>query len=120
MIVRIKNLRLRVVVGVYEWERKHPQDVVINVEFAFDGAKAMTSDDLDDTVDYKRIKKEILAAVEDTHYALIEKLAGRVLEIVLADPRVQRATVEVDKPGALRFADSVSVTASAERDGPSR
>ena len=47
--------------------------------------------------------------METSQYFLLEKLAARVLEIVGAEPKVLRAAVEIDKPSALRFADSVSV-----------
>lgn len=115
MIIRIKNLRLRCIIGINPWERDHKQDVIINVTMEFDGAKAAASDDIADTVNYKTITKKIIAMVEASEFGLIEKLSTEILNICMADPKVQRATVEIDKPGALRFADSVSMTASAER-----
>ena len=60
MLVRIKNLRLRTVIGVYEWERNRKQDVVVNVEFDFDGQAAAASDRLEDTVDYKALTRRII------------------------------------------------------------
>jgi D-erythro-7,8-dihydroneopterin triphosphate epimerase len=115
MTIRIKNLRLRTIVGVYPWEQENAQEVVVNIEMEFDGLRAAASDDLDDTVDYKAMKRRILNEVEAGRYKLLERLADRVLQLVLADAKVLRATVEVDKPHALRFADSVSVTCSGGR-----
>ena len=115
MLIRLKNLRLRTVIGVYDWERQDKQDVIINIEIDFDGAKAGQSDKLEDTINYKAIKQRVIAEVENARYFLIEKLATRILEIVMSEPKVRRATVEVDKPRALRFTDSVSVTVSARR-----
>lgn len=112
MKVRIKNLRLRTIIGLYDWEREQKQDLVINVEFEFDGRTAGASDSLADAVDYKQLCKRIIAEVEASSFFLLEALAARLLALVLEDRRVLSATVEVDKPGALRFADSVSVTAS--------
>ena len=115
MIIRIKNLRLRTIVGVNDWEREAKQDVIINIEFEFDGTQAIETDRLEDTVDYKAMKRRIITAVENSRFYLLDKLAGRILEIVMEDERVRRAMVEVDKPQALRFADSVSVCCSAEK-----
>lgn len=109
MILRIENIRLRTIVGIYEWEKKNKQDVIINVELEFDGTAASKSDDINDSVNYKTINKEILERVENTKFELIEKIAGDVLAIILKDKKVQKARVKVDKPGALRFTDSVSV-----------
>lgn len=117
MIIRIKNLRLRAVIGLNDWERKVQQDLTINIEMGFDGEKAGVSDDIGDTVDYKALKKRIRSEVEASHYKLLEALGTHILNIVMDDARVQRASVEVDKPHALRFADSVSVTCSRERNG---
>ena len=115
MIIRIKNLRLRTVVGTKEWEREAPQDVIINVEMEFDGSTVAHTDRLQDTIDYKAVKRRIIDVVEGSSFYLLDKLANRVLETVMEEEIVQRATVEVDKPHALRFADSVSVTCSAQR-----
>lgn len=115
MVIRIKNLRLRTIIGVFDWEREHPQDIVVNAAIEFDGAPAAASDNLADAVDYKAIKQRIMREVEASRYQLLEKLTARIAQIILDDPKVLRATVEVDKPHALRFCDSVSVTHTAER-----
>jgi D-erythro-7,8-dihydroneopterin triphosphate epimerase len=85
------------------------------VMLEFDGSKAAQSDRIEDSVDYKELTKRIVGEVEQSSFQLIEALANHVLGIVMADERVRRAEVEIDKPGALRFAESVSVSCSAER-----
>jgi D-erythro-7,8-dihydroneopterin triphosphate epimerase len=109
MRIRIKDLRLRTIIGIYDWEREHRQDVVINAELTFDGTAAAASDAIEDTVNYKAITKAMIAHVEGASCQLLERLASELLAIALEDPRVHSAWVEVDKPHALRFADSVSV-----------
>ncbi|MCH8199733.1 MAG: dihydroneopterin aldolase [Chloroflexi bacterium] len=74
------------------------------------------TDRIEDTVDYKTIKKELLAMVESSEAYLVERLAQQVAAIGLASPLVQRVDVTVDKPGALRFADSVAVEISRSRE----
>jgi D-erythro-7,8-dihydroneopterin triphosphate epimerase len=115
MTIRIKNLRVKTIVGVQEWERSQQQEVVLNLAIDFDAAAAASSDDLADTLDYKALKRRIIEHVEQSRCQLLERLAQEVLGIVMSDPKTVAAQVEIDKPHALRFADSVSVTARATR-----
>jgi D-erythro-7,8-dihydroneopterin triphosphate epimerase len=115
MIIKIENLKLRTIVGIYEWEKKTKQDIVINIEIEFDGTKAIESDDIEDTVDYKSITKKIITMVEESEFNLIERIAGEAIKIIMENEKVEKASVRVDKPGALRFTDSVSVTQTQER-----
>ncbi|MFH1070615.1 MAG: dihydroneopterin aldolase [Candidatus Glassbacteria bacterium] len=113
--VRIKNLALRTIIGFNDWEREKKQDVLINIEVEFDAGRAVETDREEDTVDYKNITKQVIEGVENTGYHLLETLADRVLQIVMAQPGVLKATVEVDKPHSLRFTESVSIVVSADR-----
>lgn len=105
----IRDLALRCIIGIYPEERREKQDVVINVEMHADLRKAGRSDDLNDTVDYKSIKKGILKLVERSGFQLIESLAEHIADLALADAKVQQVTVTIDKPGALRFAKASAV-----------
>ena len=107
--IYIRNLALRCIIGIYPEERRAKQDVIINVVMGVNLTKAGTSDDIEDTVDYKGIKKQILALVESSEFFLVEKMAQEIADICLSDTRVANATITVDKPGALRFAESVAV-----------
>ena len=115
MIIKIENLKLRTIVGIYDWEKEKKQDVIINIEIEFDGTKAIETDSIDDTIDYKTITKEIIEMVEGQEFNLIERIAGDAMKIVMRNDKVQKASVRVDKPGALRFTDTVSVTQTAQR-----
>lgn len=113
--IRITNLRLRTIIGTHDWEREVQQDVVVNITLDYDATKAIASDDLRKTVDYKALSKQIIKEVEVSQFFLLEKLSGRILDIVTAHPVVREAVVRVDKPQALRFADSVSVELNWQR-----
>ena len=113
--IRITNLRLRAVIGINDWERDIKQDVVINVTMEFDADRAAKSDNIKDTVDYKAITKKIIKLVEGSQFFLLEALADRILTIAMEDRKVLSAAVRVDKPQALRFADSVSVELNKQR-----
>jgi len=115
MVINIKNLRLRTVIGINEWERKILQDVIINIALTFNGQKAAASDKIEDTLNYKKLTKMIISEVEKSDYYLLEKLADHILSLIMQDERVMKAVVEVDKPNALRFADSVSIRTESIR-----
>jgi D-erythro-7,8-dihydroneopterin triphosphate epimerase len=107
--ILIRDLRFRCIIGVNPDERREKQDVVVNVELLADLRAASNSDDMNDTVDYSRVKKQIVAMGEQSDCLLVERLAQKVADICLADERIAEARVLVEKPSALRFARSVGV-----------
>ena len=107
--ILIKDLLVRCILGLSAEERREKQDVLISVAIFTDLAKAGRSDRPEDTVDYREVKKQILAAAEGSQYHLAEALAERVADTCLAHRGIQRVQVTVEKPGALRFARSVAV-----------
>ena len=111
----IKDLMVRTVIGTTAEERRDKQDIVINMKLWADLKKAGESDRIDDTVNYRTINKRVLALVEGSKFHLVEALADRIAGICLEDPRVARAMVRVEKPGALRFARVVGVEVTRER-----
>lgn len=112
--IHIKDLLLRAIIGINEEERHNKQDVVVNITLYTDHTAA-ASDDIADTVNYKTIAKQTIKLVEGSQFYLVEKLALEIIELCLADDRVERAVVTVEKPGALRFARSVGVTVDRTR-----
>lgn len=116
--IHIRDLGLRCILGVYPEERREKQDVVINITLWTDLRPAGLSDCLEDTVDYKTMKKAIMAMVEASSFTLIERLAQAIADICLEQPKVQRVSVMVDKPAALRFARSVAVQIFREQINP--
>ena len=115
MIIHIKNLRLKANIGTDDCERNNKQDIIINVKIEYDGTKAAETDNLNDTVNYYKITKQIIEEVEQSEFLLLEKLANHILQIVMQEPLVETATIEVDKPHAIHQADSVSIRASASK-----
>lgn len=115
MLIKIKDLRLRLVIGFKDWEREKPQDVIFNICMEVEDETAAITDEVSDSVDYKSLKQRIVEHVSGSSFFLIEKLASACLDVIMEEPKICRATVEVDKPHALRFADSVSVVLSRER-----
>ncbi|MEM7030034.1 MAG: dihydroneopterin aldolase [Chloroflexota bacterium] len=108
--IHIKNLLLRAIIGINPDERIKKQDVIINLTLFTDHQAAGASDDIKDATNYRTITKQIIDLVEESQFFLVEKMATEISKICLADQRVFRAIVKVEKPGALRFAESVGVT----------
>lgn len=114
--IRIKNLRLRTHIGIKDDEIRNRQDVVINVVIRYRADKAVAFNHIEQALNYRTITKEIIALVEDNGFLLLERMTREVLELVMGHEQVLTAQVEIDKPHALRFSDSVSVTLSDSRE----
>jgi FolB domain-containing protein len=110
--IHIRDLSVRCIVGINDWEREKKQDVIINITLHADLSNAAKSDAIEDTVNYKTLKNSIVEMVEGSSFQLVESLAESVAKICLQEILVQRVDVTVDKSGALRFARSVAVEIS--------
>ena len=113
--IRICDLLVRCVLGVNEHERHERQDVLINLTVYADLHQAGKSDQIKDTIDYRALKKRVLAMAERSQYFLVEALAEAVAELCLDQEGVRQVDVSVEKPHALRFARSVAVDISRTR-----
>ncbi|MDD1792155.1 dihydroneopterin triphosphate 2'-epimerase [Enterovibrio makurazakiensis] len=115
-IITITNLRLRTYIGFNPDEQEKKQDVVLNLEIHYPGDKACSSDVVDEALNYKVITKAIIDHVENGRFLLLEKLVSSVLDIAKSHHWVTFARVTIDKPHALRFADSVSLSLSWQQE----
>ena len=113
-LIHITGLKVNCIIGINDWERVTKQDVVIDITLHADLSKPGESDDIDDTVNYRDISKAVQAHVEASSYGLIEAMARSIATICLEPDAVARADISVQKPGALRGADSVGVEISRE------
>jgi len=113
--IRVKDLRLRTYIGIKEEEILNKQDVLINLTILYPATDAVDFNDIDHALNYRTITKAIIQHVEKNRFALLERLTQEILDLVMTNPRVSYAEVEVDKPHALRFAESVSITLAGHR-----
>ncbi|MCH8078521.1 MAG: FolB domain-containing protein [Proteobacteria bacterium] len=112
--IRIKNLKLRIIVGINPEERIHKQDVLINITADIDNSKAIQTENINDTLNYRNLAKSVIEFVEKSEFYLLDTLVDKVLNLVMSDDMVIRATVEIDKTTVLRYCDSVSLSKSSE------
>lgn len=115
-IIRIKDLRLRTYIGFNPEEREKKQDVIINIEVRYNMSAAVLDDCVEEALNYKVITKNVIGFVENGKFLLLEKLVGDVLHICSDHPDILYASVTIEKPHALRFADSVSLTLEYNRE----
>ncbi len=113
--VIINNLLARGIIGVNDWERVKPQEILINITLFGDLEKAGSTDNIDDSINYRTIAKGAQDLAENCERLTVEALATDIANYCLDTPSVQKVIVRVEKPGAVRFADSVGVEIERER-----
>lgn len=114
--VIIKNLLVRGIIGIREWERKRPQDILINVVLYTDTHQAAETDNIIYCADYSIISKKVQVHAETAGRLTVEALANDIARICLQEDNVFNVMVRVEKPGAVRFAQSVGVEIERSRD----
>lgn len=108
-IIYIKDLRVKTIIGIFDWERKTKQEVSIDMEFPFDCKKAAASDSIDDALDYKVITKAVIKFVEESSFQLQETLAEGIAALIKENFDVESLKLRISKPGALRGAKDVGL-----------
>lgn len=111
----IRELFLRCIIGINDFERDKKQDVLINLVLYADLKQAGVTDQFEDTVDYKKVKLSVIELVENSSYYLLEKLAESIARRCLEFSKIKKVQVTVDKPGALRYAKSVAIEITREQ-----
>jgi FolB domain-containing protein len=111
----IKDLLLRGIIGINDDERVNRQDILINITIFANTRQAAVSDDIEDAVNYRTITKRIIEHVEGSADFLVEKLVNDIAQIILGEFAAERVIVRVEKPGALRFAQSVGIEIDRSR-----
>ncbi len=108
-IIYLRDLKIDCVIGVWSWERKIKQPVVLDLEMAVDVKRAARTDRIDDTLNYKDVAKRLIDYVANSEFQLVETLAERIAEVILNDFGVPWVRVRINKRGAVRAAGDVGV-----------
>ena len=108
-IVFIRELKVDTVVGIYDWEKRMRQHVVLDIEMGADIARAARSDAIADTLDYKAVAKRVQQFVQESQFGLVETLAERVAGVIMQEFQVPWVKVSLNKPGAVSGSKSVGV-----------
>lgn len=105
----LDELKIDTIIGIWDWERKIRQTVIIDLEMSADIAKAAASDSVEDTLNYKSVAKRVQQFVGDSSFQLVETLAERIAGIIRDEFDVAWVRVRVHKPGAIRGSKDVGI-----------
>ena len=107
--VFIRDLSVRGIIGINDWEREKKQEILINIVIYTDLHKAGASDEMVDSVNYRTVAKKVITHTETANRFTVEALAADIAAICLDEAGVEKVRVRVEKPGAVRFSKSVGV-----------
>lgn len=113
--VFLRGLTAECVIGFIDWERRVKQTVVVDLELPVDCKRAAVSDDVTDTVDYKKVSKRVLAFIEASEFKLVETLAHRLALLILEEFAIEWIRLSINKPGAIRNSRDVGVAIERTR-----
>ena len=111
----LRGLTAECIIGFIDWERRVKQTVVLDLELPVDCARAAASDEVTDTVDYKRVAKRVLAFIEASEFKLVETLAQRLALLLLEEFELAWVRLSLNKPGAIRNSRDVGVVIEHRR-----
>ena len=111
----LRGLTTECIIGFIDWERRVRQTVVIDLEVPVDCRRAAATDEVADTVDYKKVAKRVLAFIEASEFKLVETLAHRLAITLLEEFGLEWVRLEVNKPGAIRNSRDVGVRIERNR-----
>jgi 7,8-dihydroneopterin aldolase/epimerase/oxygenase len=114
-VIFLRGLEVACVIGFIEWERRVKQTVVLDLEFPVDCARAAVGDAVDDTVDYKTIAKRVVTFVSASEFKLVETMAERLAQVLLAEFPLAWIRLSINKPGAIRGSRDVGVRIERRR-----
>lgn len=113
--VFIEALEIECVIGIYDWERKIRQPVVLDIEMGFDNTVPAATDNIADTLDYKAVSKRLIQFVSESDFGLVETLAERCAGIITGEFGVSHVRLKLSKPGAVRGSRAVGVIIERQR-----
>jgi 7,8-dihydroneopterin aldolase/epimerase/oxygenase len=105
----LRALTVECIVGIWEWERRVKQTVIIDLEIAADVRRAAASDRIEDAIDYKKVAKRLLAFVGESQFHLVETLTEQIARVIVTEFGVSWVKVRLNKQGAIRGARDVGI-----------
>ena len=112
----IHALKAEAIIGIFDWERQVKQTILLDIELNADIRKAALTDSIEDTLNYKRVSKRVVAFVESSQFHLVETLSEHVAMLILAEFDIRTVRVELSKPGAVRGSKDVGIIISRNRE----
>jgi dihydroneopterin aldolase len=114
-IIFLRGLEVECIIGFIDWERRVKQTVVIDLELPVDCRNASVRDEVDDTLDYKKVAKRVIAFIEASEFKLVETAAHRLALTLLEEFGIEWVRLSINKPGAIRGSRDVGVSIERSR-----
>jgi len=114
-IIFLRGLEVECIIGFIDWERRVKQTVVIDLELPVDCRAASVRDEVDDTLDYKKVAKRVIAFIEASEFKLVETAAHRLALTLLEEFGIEWVRLSINKPGAIRGSRDVGVSIERSR-----
>jgi 7,8-dihydroneopterin aldolase/epimerase/oxygenase len=114
-IIFLRGLEVECIIGFIDWERRVKQTVVIDLELPVDCRAASVRDEVDDTLDYKKVAKRVIAFIEASEFKLVETAAHRLALTLLEEFGIEWVRLSINKPGAIRGSRDVGVSVERNR-----
>jgi 7,8-dihydroneopterin aldolase/epimerase/oxygenase len=114
-IIYLHNMRVETVIGVWEWERRIRQSLIVDIDLGTDVTRAGETDVIEDTVDYKAVSDRVMAISSNSEFHLIEALAARIAQTLLEEFNVQWIRVRINKQGVVRHVRDIGVIIERSR-----
>jgi len=114
MLLKIKDLKLQTIIGIYDWEQEILRDIIINAKIELNSESILETQDLDDSIDYEKIVNDI-KDLTTRKFSLVENFTNEIADIIISYKNVKKVKVEVDKVGAIKELTSFSVTIKREK-----
>ncbi len=111
----LEQLKVPCIIGIFDWERKKKQNILIDLKIPTSIKKAAKSDHIRDAVDYKKIAKRIIQFVSKSKFFLLETLTEELAATLLKEFRLKSITLRVSKPGAIRGSKNVGIEITRRR-----
>lgn len=115
MLLKIKNLKLQTIIGIFDWEQTVNRDIIINITIELKDNKVLVSNDISDTIDYDKTVSFIKEMAKNKKFKLVETMAQEIANKIMSDEKVKECIVEIDKVGAVENLESFSVAIKKTR-----
>lgn len=109
-IIFLRELKVVTLIGIYEWEKRVPQTLQLDLDIALPNSRACHSDDIKDALDYAQVAQHIQSVLSDGHFSLLETLAEHIAQIILKDFNAPWVKVSIAKLQAIRDCKQVGIS----------
>ena len=114
--VTIKNLILKILIGLHDFEKKKKQRVRFNINITTDSNIKPDNNNLLSIVNYEDTIKKITSITKEKHHELLEDLAENIFDIIFKNKIVKKVSLKLEKLDIIKNTESVGIEVSKRRD----